>query len=29
LIDLVVGSVTDCVIRNSPCPVMVVRRDHV
>jgi nucleotide-binding universal stress UspA family protein len=28
LIDLVVGSVTDCVIRNSPCPVLVVRRDH-
>jgi nucleotide-binding universal stress UspA family protein len=26
--DLVVGSVADCVIRNSPCPVLVVRRDH-
>ncbi len=28
LIDLVLGSVADSVIRNSPCPVMVVRRDH-
>lgn len=28
LIDLVLGSVADSVIRTSPCPVMVVRRDH-
>jgi nucleotide-binding universal stress UspA family protein len=26
--DLVVGSVADSVIRNSPCPVLVVKRDH-
>ncbi len=28
LIDLVLGSVADSVIRTSPCPVIVVRRDH-
>jgi hypothetical protein len=24
----IVGSVTETLIRNSPCPVLVVRRDH-
>ena len=28
LIDRVVGHVTDSVIRKSPCPVLVVRREH-
>jgi len=26
--NIVVGSVADCLIRNAPCPVLVVRSDH-
>lgn len=26
--NIVVGSVADCLIRNAPCPVLVVRREH-
>jgi nucleotide-binding universal stress UspA family protein len=28
LMERVVGSVTECMIRKSPCPVLVVRREH-